>query len=561
MKKSAILIFMAVTSFAAFSQTVQDGVNDLYAERYQSARTTFEKLLASNPNNVEANYWLGQTYISGGDVNGAKSVYDKALASTNNAPLILVGEGHVNLLQGKQNEAKQQFETAINNSHKKKGNNPAVLNAIGRAVTETYSDQNKTDLDYAITKLTEASQLASNNPDIWFNLGNAYRKKHDGSNAVQAYTKAGNYAPAQYRIGMIYESQVSLREASNNQWDIVLQNYNNALASDPRFAPAYFRLYDYYLRGKQDFATAETYANKYKNASDPSPENNYIIAQTDFVQKKYTEAINVAKTLISQTNNNPKPRVYRLLAYSYMGNKDTTTACQYANQFFEKQTNDDEIYASDYFMHASACGKGNPNIILSDLSKIVQKDPATAQRTLIESLDDARKSGNKLLEGELSLLLYNLQGAKANPQNLVSIGIDFYQGGDLTKADSLFQTYSKASPDSIYGYYWDARLKAQIDSNMSQGLAVPQYEQILRIAATDTARELYKSSGVQASGYLAGYYNNVKEDRATALSYIEKGLAIDPTNETLLRYQKILSAHQSNSSGSTTKEKTKTKGK
>jgi tetratricopeptide (TPR) repeat protein len=407
---------------------------------------------------------------------------------------------------------------------------------------ESYSERNKTDLDYAIAKLNEAAQLAPTNPSIYFNLGNAYRKKHDGGNAVQAYNKAGNFAPALYMIGMIYESQKTLRQP--NDWDIVLDYYNKAVAADPKFAPAYLKLYDYYLRGKQDFSTAESFANKYVSSADPSPDNIYLQAQTDFVQNKFTEAINKGKNIISQTNGNPRPRVYRLLTYSYMGNKDTATACQYANQFFEKEKNEDNIVAGDYLMHAQACGKSNPDVILADIDKARQKDPEQAARVLKEALDDSRKAGNKLLEAQLSWILYTMQGKNANPQNLISIGVAFSQGGDFQKADSLFQIYNKAFPDSIYGYYWLSRINSQKDTSMTQGLAVPQYEEILRIAATDTTRSFYKNLGVQAAGYLAGYYNNIKGDKTTALSYVDKGLAIDPNNGTLQSYKKALSGRQ-----------------
>src|SRR6476619_3947203 len=228
MKKSVIvLLFSALASLGALAQNVQQGMNDLYAERYQSAKSTFEKLLAANPNNIEASYWLGQTYIANNDVAGAKAVYDKALASSNNAPLILVGEGHVELLQGKAADARQHFESAINASRGKKGNDPNVLNAVGRAIVESYSEENKTDLDYAIAKLNEAAQLAPTNQSVFLNLGNGYRKKRDGGNAVQAYEKAGNFAPALYRTGMIYESQKTLRQP--NDWDIVLDYYNKAI--------------------------------------------------------------------------------------------------------------------------------------------------------------------------------------------------------------------------------------------------------------------------------------------------------------------------------------------
>lgn len=564
MKKTAIvLIFSALTSLSALAQNVQQGINDLYAERFQSAKATFEKLIASNPNNIEANYWLGQVYIDMDDINSAKSLYDKALAASNNAPLILVGVGQMELMQGKTAEARQHFETAINASKGRKGNDPNVLNAVGHAIVESYSEKNKTDLDYAISKLNEAAQLAPTNQDIFLNLGNAYRKKHDGGNAVMAYTKAGNFAPALYQTGRIYQTQKSYRQP--NEWDVVLDNYNKAITADPRFAPAYYQLYAYNLYGKHDFSTAESIANKIVANSDPSVENKYLVAQTLFVQNKFPEAITIGKEIISQAQN-PNPRVYRLMSYSLMGNKDTASACQYANQFFEKEHNEDNIEASDYLMHAQACGKGNPDVIVADLDKVRQKDPEQAARVLKEALDDARKSGNQLLVGELSLLLYQLQGANANPQNLVSIGVSFAQGGQLTKADSLFQVYSKSYPDSIYGYYWSARVHGQIDSTMAQGLAVPDYEQVLRVALIDPTKSTSKSLGVSAAGYLTGYYNNIKADKATALTYIDKGLIIDPTNETLLSYKKALSAKQtpppqqkSSTSNNAAKGDTKTK--
>jgi tetratricopeptide (TPR) repeat protein len=561
MKKTAIVLFFsALASLSVWAQNVQQGINDLYAERLQSAKATFEKLLAANPNNIEANYWLGQTYVDMNDINGAKSIYDKALTASNNAPLILVGVGQMELMQGKNAEARQRFETAINASKGRKGNDPNVLNAVGHAIVESYSEKNKTDLDYAISKLTEAASLAPANPDIYLNLGNAYRKKHDGGNAVVAYTKAGNFAPALYQIGRIYQTQKSYRQP--NEWDIVLENYNKAVAADPKFVPAYNELYNYYLYGKNDFPTAETFANKIVSNSDAGVETKYVVAQTLFVQKKYSEAINVGKEIISQATN-PNPRVYRLLTYSYMGNKDTTAACQYANQFFEKEKNEDKIDASDYLMHAQACGKGNPDVIVADLDKVREKDPEQAVRVLKEALDDARKAGNRALEGELSLILFKLQGANANPQNLVSIGTSFYYGGNLKKADSLFQAYTKSFPDSIFGYYWSAKALVQQDTAMTLGLAVPSYENQLRIAETNPTRDLYKSSGTYAAAYLTAYNLYVKKDKAAAQTFVQRGLAITPTDPTLLAFQKALQqpTQQQKTSTSNNAAKTETKTK
>jgi TolA-binding protein len=81
MKKSAIvLVFAMALSFVVRAQSIQEGVNNFYAERYGSAKSIFDKLLASNPNNIEATYWLGQTYLAQENVIGAKILYEKAFA-------------------------------------------------------------------------------------------------------------------------------------------------------------------------------------------------------------------------------------------------------------------------------------------------------------------------------------------------------------------------------------------------------------------------------------------------------------------------------------------------
>ena len=118
---------------------------NLNAQSYRRGSTTcmqialktlnkhFRNYLAANPNNADATYWLGQTYLDKDDNDAARQLYDKALAANGNNPLLMVGKGHVLLLDKKIDEARQLFESALTTSRTKKGDDPAVLNAIGRA--------------------------------------------------------------------------------------------------------------------------------------------------------------------------------------------------------------------------------------------------------------------------------------------------------------------------------------------------------------------------------------------------------------------------------------------
>ena len=191
MKRLFNLAIAVVIGNMAFAQNVDQGRKLLYYERYNGARETFEKILAANPNNIEAVYWLGQTLLEmpNKDSVAAKNLYQKALATNGNAPLLLAGMGQIELMEGKTNDARQRFETALNLS---KAKDVEVLNAIGRANVEARAG----DANYAIEKLNLATQIKKfNNADTYIVMGDAYRKLVDGGNAVTSYNKALTFDP------------------------------------------------------------------------------------------------------------------------------------------------------------------------------------------------------------------------------------------------------------------------------------------------------------------------------------------------------------------------------
>src|SRR3954470_2747157 len=115
MKKTilTLLVVASATSFA-LSQTVEDGIKFIYYWRYKSARETLQKVVAANPKDARAIYWLGQAYLGSDSLAGAKALYQKALNDGINDPWIWVGMGHVEILENNDvNSAKQKFEQAI----------------------------------------------------------------------------------------------------------------------------------------------------------------------------------------------------------------------------------------------------------------------------------------------------------------------------------------------------------------------------------------------------------------------------------------------------------------
>ncbi len=281
MMKSFISLVAVVMmgSNVLIAQNVDQGKKFFYYQRYKSARETFEKVLAANPNDLAATYWLGQTLLKQKDSVAAKNLYSKLLQQNGNAPLVLAGMGQVELMEGKTNDARQRFESAISIT---KAKDIDVLNAVARANTETRLG----DANYAIEKLNVATQIKKfNDANTYLLMGDAYRKLVDGGNAVQSYEKAfaidPTLAAAKYSIGKIYLTQ--------QNYSFFTKYMQDALAADANYAPALFELYVYYY--ERDVNAAIDNFAKYKAVTDVTPEMGYEERSIDYAARKYQSAI------------------------------------------------------------------------------------------------------------------------------------------------------------------------------------------------------------------------------------------------------------------------------
>ena len=532
MMKTTITIVVALLATAGITaQSIPEGINHLYAERNKSAKETFEKLVATNPNNLDAIYWLGQSYIAMNDWKSARDLYSKTLQANGNAPLILAGMGHVNLLDGKKDEARQMFETAINLSTGKKGADVSILNAVGRANV----DAKEGDAAYAIEKLKLAAQKDPKNADVLLNLGDAYRKAHEGGQAVVTYDMATsinpNLARAIYRKAMIYYTQ--------KNWELFTDLLNKASTVDPKFAPAYYELY-YYSLGKLDFNTAQNYASKFTSSTEQDPQNEYLVAQTCYAKKDYDCAINTAKAIIGKVGDQTRPRTYKLLAYAYVGKGDTAGAKQYIDQYFAK-AKEDEIIPPDYILRGQI--GGNDNIVYESYLKAAQMDSVyeSKMKTLQEGVDFFKNKNNKLMEAQMRLV-QSANKKTPNPSDAFFTGLAFYQGADYRRADSMFKLYIKAFPDSLYGHYYDARANLALDTTLSVepylSNMIAGFRRTLEIAVNNKTK--FKTQAVASSQFLAAIYNNTKKNKDSAIYFLTRGLEFDPENPSLKEFMNQL---------------------
>lgn len=528
--KLGLIAVILLMSNLVFAQTVQEGRKLISYQRYQSAVSTLEKVVAANPGSAEANYWLGQAYIDAGQLDKAKEVYRKILVGElGSNPLLLAGMGHVELLEGKKTDARSRFETAISLS---KGKDVAVLNAIGHANVEKNGDP-----DYAIEKLTQATTVKGfKEPDVYLNMGDAYRRKNDGGGAVRSYQNALTVDPrnaeASYKIGKVYYTQ------GKDQEETFTKYFNEAIAADANFAPAYYDFYVYYFF--RDVNKAKNYFAQYKPLADKGAALDYEEASLSFAAGDFKDAVAKSTDLLNKYGNDADARLYRLRGYSNWKLGDSATAIKDFETFFSKAKEED-IVPDNWMVAAEIAAKfpeRQANFERYVNAAIAMDTSARGKAELAKkAVEIFKTAGNKTKVAEWSVKVLSLSPSPSKV-DLFNAGHTSLKAGDYGKADSLFTVYKTKYPDDIFGYYWGFRTYSDLDSTMEKGLAIPDATKFIELAESDKVKN--KTTLITAYGYVAGYYANIKKDFPTAIQYMDKIIAIDPANADAIKNKDIL---------------------
>lgn len=512
------------------AQTIQDGKKLLLQQRYQSAKSTMEKVLAAGPTNPESIYWFSQVLLEMKDVNGAKEALRKGMEGANGSnPLLLVAMGQTELAEKKVNDARQRFETAISLT---KAKDIAVLVAIGKANLEDGGDP-----AYGIEKIKTAT-LIKNFKDAMAHvyMGDLYRKMMDGGGAVSSYENALMVDPklaiAKYKIGKVYLTQ------GNEQRDIFLAKFNDAITDDPTFSPALYDLYAYYFM--RDVNKASQYFNQYKANADAGPALDYEEASLQFAAGDFNNAIKKADALLQAQGSNADARLYRLKGYSFDKLGDSLNAFSFLETFFQN-AKPEQINPDNYIVAAlnAAKLKSDPAKIDYYFGMSIDSDTLLANKLdyAKKASDFYKRAGNTAKSAQWLTKILSIN-PKLSKVDLYNAGFENFKATQYQLADSIFSVYKTQFPNEVYGHYWSFRSRSVIDSTMELGLAVPDCEKFISIAEADKAKN--KSTLITAFGYMAGYNANIKKDLALAKSFLEKIIEIDPTNQDAIKNRDII---------------------
>lgn len=548
MKKGKTGILCLVSLFFAnvvFAQSIDEGKIFMYYERYKSAKEVFQKILTVNPLNEEAAYWLGQAYLAPDDktvkdFEDAKALYQSKLTTTPNSPLLIVGMGHIALIEGKKEEARNRFETAISLSQ---GKSTVVLNAIGFA--NGSPDSKNGDAAYAIDKLKQATQIKKfNDPDVYANLGDAYRKFADGGNAILSYEAAltlnPKYARAAYRIGKVYQTQGVTQEP------IYMKFFNDAMGLDPKYAPVYYNMFNYYY--ENNVSRAAEYLDKWLANSDDDPKACYYKASLKYAQGLFNEAILKADECLAAEGANPYPNIYGLKALAFNRLKDSVNAKVSYEEYFKRQS-PEKIGAGDYSSYASLLLKfpGNEAKAAELVEKAVSLDSIESNKvSYLKNLAqayEALKNYPEAAKWYSKVLSIKKDYGKVD---LYNAGYNYYRSSIFDSSIAVFNKYVSKYPEDIFGYYMIGKANAIIDSTGALSLAVPSYMKAIQIGEASSDKEKVKNQLSGAYKYFIEFYYNVKKRQDSALVYLDKALALEPTDAQLLANKEFISKNDPN---------------
>ena len=543
MMKKIITFFVAamVAVNLLNAQSMAEAIKDMNYKKNKTASEIMKKLYDANSKDPQTIYWYGQALLSGigdpspAELATAKAVYQKALNDGVNDPLIWVGSGHIELLEGgNQNSAKQKFEQAITLSKTKKGDNPDILNAIGRANADGGIVNG--DPLYGIEKLKHAAEINKTNPDIYNNMGRCYRKlgSENGGEAVKSFLEALARDPknviAFYQIGQIYLSQ--------NNKDAFESSFNSAISADPTFPLAYFSLFRYYA--ERDVNKAKEYLDKFLQYADKDPRNDLFYAEYLFRAGKYSESLAKTKEIEATIGVNTEPHLNIMYAYNYDRLGDSVQAKSYAEKYFANAPAS-TITPGDYDLAVKVFTKfiGSEMQAVSFLEKAMANDTSRVNKLTYANQAAFVLGKAKLYAEQLKWYqkIVELKGG-AGEVDYYNLATAAFNAKDYVQTMAIAKTYIAAFPDKAQGYSYNVRAAKGIDSATAIDPIIQQNDYFLKDI------EKNRKSIFTNYYFLLVYYGEKLKDNVKAMEICDKMLALYPNpgeeNDFILKTKDVL---------------------
>ena len=545
-KKMNKLKIFSVAFFASFTlvnaQDIDQAKKAIDAEQFEKAKTILKSLLQAKPSNGTASFLLGNVYMSQKELDSAKIYYQKGITGSDGAKLNYIGLGQLDLEANNQTAAQSNFDIAIKDAKRKDATVPTY---IARA----YMNISKPDYKNAITILERAKIDSPQNADLLLALGDAYYLENKQNEAYSSYRSAFQIDPTMLRAKM----QLGVLLKGAKSYDLAINSFNEVIAINPNYGPVYRELAEtYYKWGRNKPSKAAEYMqlaisnyDKYMSMTDYSLASRMRRADFLVLLKNWPELEKEANKMIELDKVNP--RIYRYLAYSAFENGNVDVALKSLESFISNPNSKviakDYIYLAEIKFKKAIAADGltmDPTLYASglvDLKKALELEPLAT-----EDLNDI---GKKLFSKKFykeAAPIFELGTKNTEDKNYVDdniyYGLSVLYGNskkdvkadpiELKNADAALDKVIVAAPSYQDAFLYKARINRLAEN---EEFIIKNYESYIAKLTEkgELANATHKTKIVESYNNLAASYAN--KDKAKAIEYFNKTLAIDPTND------------------------------
>ncbi len=523
MRKYIIALALILSTTLVKSQTLEDAIQFIKYERYESAKKILLPLAATNPT---ANYYLGLSELGNDNmkVNEAKAIFQKYPDDAAN----MAGLARIMFLENKAPEAMSMLTKVVAKARKKD-----YMPYVWAADAITYTEGG--DPNVAIDWYKKALEV-NKNGDTHLALGDVYRKiQGGGGNAMTNFEYAETFpntrAMANYKMGNLWY-------AAKN-YDSALVKYAKASELDPKNPLPFNDLANAYNKINK-YAKAKENIEKYLPLSDNTIDDQIRYANVLYLSKNYTEAINKMKELIGKGIE--KPYMYRVIGYSQYETKDYVNAKTNMDKFFAKQAAN-KIIPLDYMYYGRILLKDSLTRSLADeqfMKSIAIDTTSDKAATLRAIANDYYEAEDYPTSAKWFKQLAESNYPTKEDRDVWWAGYMSYYSNDLVTAEQMFKRYSTSNPTEPLGVLWLAKTSEKAnDKDFKNGAATALYNQWLGMVSESDAAK--KKDFTKAYTYLAmvAYNANKKDD---VKKYADKLLVFNPEDDTAKQLLKALPA-------------------
>jgi tetratricopeptide (TPR) repeat protein len=320
------LSFMVILSpVIGGCQDLSSGVDAYEKGDYDKAIQVLEEYLKGKPEDVEARYFLGNSYLEKGQLDKAQEEYEKVLDRDSKHPLAIYHLGLVHVRKKEFEEAKKLFERGL----KLKKEEGLFHNGMGLIQME------KGDLTQADLSFRLALGADPENPEFHKNLGDLYMKKEVMPLAIDAYHEA---------LGLdstMAEVHYSLGEAHflNRDFNSAVDEFRAAINLNPEYRVAYLRLGDMYMIDRKHFAQAAAMYEEYVTYDEKNDHAYLSLGKAYFYLRELEKAIeNLERAKELEPNDQ---ETYHFLGMAYQDTKNLEQALKAYDQYVEIRQKED----------------------------------------------------------------------------------------------------------------------------------------------------------------------------------------------------------------------------